>query len=78
MEDGLRTAEGAELITARRRIPSLETELAIHLCSAELLKEKNDPKAGSAAIHVMVAEDLPVTRPKRVITGRKVLPRGKF
>lgn len=44
---GLTTAEHAELVAARRRIRELETELAIHRRSTELLKENTDPKAGS-------------------------------
>ena len=46
-EAGLGTSERAELSAAKRRIQALETELAIHRRAAELLKEKNDPKAGS-------------------------------
>ena len=46
-EPGLSTAEHAELVAARRRIRELETELAAHRRSAELLKEQADPKAGS-------------------------------
>lgn len=45
-EAGLTTGERAELIAARNRIRALETELAVDRRSAELLKEKNDPKAG--------------------------------
>lgn len=46
-EAGLSTGERAELVAARQRIRALETELAIHRRSAELLKERTDPKAGS-------------------------------
>lgn len=46
-EAGLTTGERAELMAARNRIRALETELAVHRRSAELLKEKNDPKAGT-------------------------------
>lgn len=46
-ESGLTTGERAELLAARHRIRALETELAVHRRSAELLKERNDPKAGS-------------------------------
>jgi transposase len=45
-EAGLTTGERAELTAARNRIRALETELAIHRRSAELLKQQNDPKAG--------------------------------
>ena len=47
LEPGLSTAEKAELAAARRRISELEAELAVHRRAAELLKETNDPKAGS-------------------------------
>jgi transposase len=47
LEPGLSTAEKAELAAARRRIRELEAELAVHRRAAELLKETNDPKAGS-------------------------------
>lgn len=45
-EAGLATGERAELIAAKKRIRALETELAVHRRSAELLKEQNDPRAG--------------------------------
>ena len=47
VEPGLTTAERAELQRARRRISELETELAVHRRSAELLKDGTDPKVGS-------------------------------
>ena len=47
LEPGLSTAEKAELAAAKRRIRELEAELAVHRRAAELLKETNDPKAGS-------------------------------
>ena len=47
LEPGLSTAEKAELAAARRRIRELEAELAVHWRAGELLKETNDPKAGS-------------------------------
>jgi transposase len=47
LEPGLSTAEKAELAAARRRIRELEAELAVHRRAAGLLKETNDPKAGS-------------------------------
>ena len=47
MTDRFCAAEHAELVAARRRIRELETELAAHRRSAELLKEQADPKAGS-------------------------------
>src|SRR5215204_3793809 len=47
LEPGLSTGEKAELAAARRRIRELEAELAVHRRAAELLKETNDPKAGS-------------------------------
>ena len=46
-EPGLTTGERAELVAAKRKITALETELAVHRQAAELLKEANDPKAGS-------------------------------
>jgi transposase-like protein len=46
-EPGLTTAEQAELVTARRRIRELETELAVHRRAAELLKANTSPKGGS-------------------------------
>ena len=47
LEAGLSTAEQAELVTARKRIRELETELAVHRRATELLKEQADPKGGS-------------------------------
>ena len=47
LEPGLSTGEKAELAAARRRIRELEAEWAVHRRAAELLKETNDPKAGS-------------------------------
>jgi transposase len=44
LEAGLTSAERAELISARRRIRELETELAIHRRAAELLKVTPGPK----------------------------------
>ncbi len=47
LEAGLTSAERAELLSARRRIRELETELAIHRRAAELLKGTTSPKGGS-------------------------------
>jgi transposase len=47
LEAGLTSAERAELLSARRRIHELETELAIHRRAAELLKGTTSPKGGS-------------------------------
>jgi hypothetical protein len=44
LESGLTTAERGELISARQRIRELETELAVHRRSAELLKGASTPK----------------------------------
>ena len=44
LESGLTTGERAELISARRRIRELETELAVHRRAAELLKGASTPK----------------------------------
>ncbi len=44
LESGLTTAERAELISARRRIRELETELAVHRRAAEWLKGASTPK----------------------------------
>jgi transposase-like protein len=44
LESGLTTAERGELIFARQRIRELETELAVHRRSAELLKGASTPK----------------------------------
>jgi len=45
-EAGLTSGERAELLAAKRRIRELETELAIHRRSTELLKGSTDPKGG--------------------------------
>ena len=44
LEAGLTSTERAELISARRRIRELETELAVHRRAAELLKVTPGPK----------------------------------
>jgi len=44
---GTTSSEQAELAAARRRIAELETELAIHRRSAELLAKVVSPKAGT-------------------------------
>ena len=44
LEAGVTTSEHAELITAKKRIRELETELAIHRRATELLKEEASPK----------------------------------
>ena len=44
LEAGLTSSERAELISARRRIRELETELAVHRRAAELLKGAPAPK----------------------------------
>src|SRR5713226_6778066 len=44
LESGLTTTERAELISARRRIRELETELPVHRRAAELLKGASTPK----------------------------------
>lgn len=44
---GTTSKENAELTAARRRIASLETELAVTRRAAELLRESADPKGGS-------------------------------
>ncbi len=41
------SVERAELLSARRRIHELETELAIHRRAAELLKATTSPKKDS-------------------------------
>ena len=46
-EVGLTSSERAELVSAKRRIRELETELLIHRRAAELLKETTDPKGVS-------------------------------
>lgn len=53
---GLSTAERSELVAARRRINSLEAELAAERRAKQLLKEAVPPKARFAIIKVMVAE----------------------
>src|SRR2546427_12884556 len=45
LESGLTTAERAELISARRPIRALETELAVHPRAAELPKRASSPTA---------------------------------
>jgi transposase-like protein len=47
IEGGVTTAESAKLKAAKKKIASLEAELAIHRRAAELLKERTDPKVGS-------------------------------
>src|SRR5258708_27742286 len=47
LEAGLTSVERVELVSARRRIHELETELAIHRRAAELLKGTTSPKKGS-------------------------------
>jgi len=47
LEAGLTSVERAELLSARRRIHELETELAIHRRAAELLKGTTSPKKDS-------------------------------
>ncbi len=44
VEAGLTSTERAELLSARRRIRELETELAVHRRAAELLKGTSTPK----------------------------------
>lgn len=44
---GLTSQEREELREARRRIRELETELEVHQCATELLKESVRPKGGS-------------------------------
>jgi transposase-like protein len=44
LDAGLTSVERAELISARRRIRELETELAVHRRAAELLKVASVPK----------------------------------
>ncbi|MDG4795526.1 transposase [Micromonospora sp. WMMD1082] len=43
---GVASSDQAELVAARRRIPELETELAVHRRAAELLKEVVPPGTG--------------------------------
>jgi putative transposase len=64
---GITSTDQAELVTARRRIAELETELAIHRRAAQLLKEAVPPKERFAAIKVMAAEGLPVEVCCRVV-----------
>ena len=45
-EAGLTSGERAELLAAKRRINELETELAIHRRSTDLLKGSTDPQGG--------------------------------
>jgi transposase len=47
LEPGLTSGEKAELTAAKRRIAELETELAIHRRSSELLGKVVPPKGGS-------------------------------
>jgi transposase-like protein len=47
LEAGLTSVERGELLSARRRIHELETELAIHRRAAELLKGTTSPKKDS-------------------------------
>ena len=47
LRPGVTTAEPAELAAARKRIRTLETELAVLRRATELLKEQTDPKRGS-------------------------------
>jgi len=44
---GLSSGERSELVAAKRRIRTLEAELAVHRRAVELLKEHHDPKGGS-------------------------------
>ena len=47
LQPGLRTAENAELATAKKRISELQTELEISRRAIELLKEGTSPKGGT-------------------------------
>ena len=47
VESGMTTGERAELVALRKRVRELETELAIHRRSTELLKGDGDPKGSS-------------------------------
>lgn len=64
---GLSSSEKSELAAARRRISELETELAIHRRSTELLKEAVHPKDRYAAIRAMAEEGLPVQATCRIL-----------
>ena len=66
LEAGLTSAERAELISARRRIRELETELAIHRRAAELPEGDARPKR-VAAVETMATEGLPVKLACRVL-----------
>jgi transposase-like protein len=46
IEAGVTTDESTKLKAARKKIAALETELAIHRRSTDLLKEHHDPKVG--------------------------------
>jgi putative transposase len=67
LEAGLSSGERAELLTARRRIAQLETELKIARRAAELLKDVKPPKVRYAAIKVMAAEKLPIQSACRIL-----------
>lgn len=47
LREGVTTRESAELTAARKRIRTLETELAVVRRANDLLKEQTDPKGGS-------------------------------
>lgn len=47
LEAGVTTSDNAELVAAKRRIRELETELAIHRRSTELLKDSSSPKGNT-------------------------------
>ena len=57
---GITSTDQAELVTARRRIAELETELAIHRRATELLREAVPPKGRYAAVETMAADGFPV------------------
>lgn len=48
---GTTSGDQAELVTARKRITELETELAIHRRAAELLGEATPPKKKAVRSH---------------------------